>query len=380
MTGSYESPKLSILHVLTLNGRNGEYGGPVRVAREICLELNKRGNRTSIFSGAIKGAEPIPLHGISESFVLVRPILKKVRISSMWSWHLYRYLTIKVRNSDLIHIHFARDLISFLAALVAILHKKPFVVQTHGMLIHDGRWSTKFIDTFLTRPLLKYAGQIFALSQKEKSALERLKFARSIEILPNGVNANLSSKSWKENQNRIVFCSRLEKRKGIDKFIELAFRLRNSNYKFEVYGPDCGELVFLLEQINKLNLHGILDYKGALQTAEVQQMLMEVDLVVLPSKDEPFPMIVLEALAVGTSVLVMPSCGISMELKNFRSFFVSKSENTDGLVKSLEISMSRRNKKERDEIMHFCREYFSIKGVADTLEHVYHNLLLKKQA
>ncbi len=109
-------------------------------------------------------------------------------------------------------------------------------------------------------------------------------------------------------------------------------------------------------------------------------MLMEVDLVVLPSKDEPFPMIVLEALAVGTSVLVMPSCGISMELKNFRSFFVSKSENTDGLVKSLEISMSRRNKKERDEIMHFCREYFSIKGVADTLEHVYHNLLLKKQA
>ena len=49
---------MRILHVLTLNSRNGEYGGPVRVARELCRELNNLGHVTHIFSGALTGFEP----------------------------------------------------------------------------------------------------------------------------------------------------------------------------------------------------------------------------------------------------------------------------------------------------------------------------------
>ena len=41
MSGSEVEPRNKVLHVLTLNGRNGEYGGPVRVARELCFELEK---------------------------------------------------------------------------------------------------------------------------------------------------------------------------------------------------------------------------------------------------------------------------------------------------------------------------------------------------
>ncbi len=377
MKNSTVGPNLNVLHILTLNGRNGEYGGPVRVAREICSELNKRGNTASIFSGALKGAEPIPMLGTIQTYVLVKPIVKKLGISSLWSWSLCRSLDTLIRNSDVIHIHFARDLISILSATIAILRKKPYVAQTHGMLIHDGRMSTRFLDLIFTRPLLNKAGQIFALSKKELSDLKKLKLSRGAAILPNGVSAQPISNFRSQKQARIVFCSRLEKRKGVEKFIGIANTLRHSGYKFEVYGPDSGELNFLLAQIDELKLHGILEYKGSLQPEQVQQVLKDIDLVVLPSKNEPFPMIILEAMAVGTAVLVMPSCGISGELGNFRRNFVSETEDLDGLVKSLEISMSRRSMKERQETREFCEESFSIKRVADTLENVYRNLNLR---
>jgi hypothetical protein len=78
-----ESRPLSILHVLTLNGRNGEYGGPVRVAREISKELTNRGHIVEIFSGAQRGSEPIPISSSIESFVLVRPLIKALPLLSL---------------------------------------------------------------------------------------------------------------------------------------------------------------------------------------------------------------------------------------------------------------------------------------------------------
>ena len=111
MSVNIDSQPISILHVLTLNGRNGEYGGPVRVARELCTELNSRGHATHIFSGALKGSEPVPKPGLLESFILVKPISRKLAVSSLWSWKIIKPLIKLINGSDVVHIHFARDLI-----------------------------------------------------------------------------------------------------------------------------------------------------------------------------------------------------------------------------------------------------------------------------
>jgi hypothetical protein len=68
------SRNLRVLHVLTLNTKNGDYGGPVRVARELCRELSARRYDTEIFSGALKGNEPVPFEGLNESYVYVKSI------------------------------------------------------------------------------------------------------------------------------------------------------------------------------------------------------------------------------------------------------------------------------------------------------------------
>jgi glycosyltransferase involved in cell wall biosynthesis len=363
-----DSPKLSILHVLTLNGRNGEYGGPVRVARELCTELNSRGHATHIFSGARRGSEPIPKPGLTESFVLVKPISRRLAVSSLWSWKLIKPLNKLITSTDVVHIHFARDLVPFVAAFLAILKKKPFITQTHGMIISDGRTSTRLTDFFLTKPLINRSSINLVLTEIEMSSIKALKIKSPAKILPNGIAIESSNKLTDSSSNRVVFCSRLDKRKGIDKFIDLADSFRESDLLFEIYGPDGGELDFCRKEITNRRLQNTLAYKGALPSDKVQEMLADAKVLILPSKNEPFPMVVLESLAVGTPVLVMPSCGFAGALRNFNENFVSTSEGASGLVDSLGSQLTNsKNRKSRNEIRVFCSSVFGITRVADDL-------------
>ena len=376
MSGSEVEPRNKVLHVLTLNGRNGEYGGPVRVARELCLELEKREYATHIFSGALAGSEPIQMAGLVESFILVKPISEKLPVSSLWNWHLIKPLSKLIKSSDLVHIHFARDLIPFSATLLSIIYRKPFVTQTHGMIISDGRISTRILDFFLTRPLINRSKSNFVLTEIELNAISKLKIKSPARILPNGINVSSSNKSKSNQQKRVIFCSRLEKRKGVGKFIELANTFKDSSMDFEIYGPDGGELELVQSEISSRNLDRILKYKGALQAQQVQEVLLETDLLVLPSKDEPFPMVILEALAVGTPVLIMPSCGFAQELHNFESNFVSLTEDFTGLRATFQkIVNDNFQSKSRSEIIDYCRENFGITTVVDQLSQTYENLI-----
>lgn len=377
MPTTADSPQLKILHVLTLNGRNGEYGGPVRVARELCQELNSRGHKTHVFSGALKGSEPTPITEPSESFVYVKPITQKLKVSSLWSWKLIPALKRRISDSDIIHIHFARDLVPFLAAFIAIVLRKPFITQTHGMIISDGRLSSRLIDSLLTRPLINRSKMLFVLTEKEKYSIKKLNVKPAVMIMPNGIAVdhvrNLSNKS----SNRVVFCSRLDKRKGVDKFIDLADSFRHSNLVFEIYGPDGGELEYCANEIKIRCLQKTLSYEGALTSDKVREMLADAKLLILPSKNEPFPMVVLESLAVGTPVLVMPSCGIAEKLKTFDQNFVSSSEDISDIVTTFRMSLSKNiDLKARISTREFVIKEFSIISVVDTLLKTYKKILL----
>ena len=371
-----DSPKLSILHVLTLNGRNGEFGGPVRVARELCTELNSRGHATHIFSGARKGSEPRPEPGLSESFILVKPILRRLAVSSLWSWKLIRPLNKLITNADVVHIHFARDLVPFIAAFLVILKKKPFITQTHGMIISDGRTSTRITDFFLTKPLINRSRINLVLTEIEMSSIEILKIKSPAKILPNGIAIDFSRKLTDSSSNRVVFCSRLDKRKGIDKFIDLADSFRESDLVFEIYGPDGGELKFVKSEIMNRGLEDVIQYKDSLTAEAVQSVLKNAGLLVLPSENEPYPMVILESLAVGTPVLIMPSCGLAQELKEFDVNYVAKSESVAGIMESFEQQYKAKfQSKSQIEILEFCRERFNIQSICKSLELVYDNVL-----
>lgn len=379
MPTTADSPQLNILHVLTLNGRNGEYGGPVRVARELCQELNSRGHKTHIFSGALVGSEPTLNTELSESFIHVRPLTQKLKVSSLWSWKLIPPLKKLISNSDLVHIHFARDLVPFLAAFLAIILRKPFITQTHGMIISDGRISTRVTDLLLTRPLINKSSRNLVLTDYEASAVKKIRIKSPSTKLPNGLAIRGEVSPYQNASKRIIFCSRLDKRKGVDKFIHLAEHFKESDLSFEIYGPDGGELNFVKSEIKNKNISNTLKYKGSLPSNEVQNMLQHVDLLILPSKDEPFPMVILESLAVGTQVLVMPSCGFADQLRDFESAFVADSEDQKGILNSFQKFFdSGFDLKSREAIRAFCRDTFGISSVTDQLLQNYKKALFNE--
>jgi len=371
MSDTEAEPQLEVLHVLTLNGRNGEYGGPVRVARELCTELNSRRHNTHIFSGALEGSEPRPKPGLAETYTRVKPITRKLALSSLWSWKLVKPLNQLIKKSDIVHIHFARDLISFLAAFLSILQRKPFVTQTHGM-ISEQRFSTRIIDLFLTKPLINQAQKIFVLTQYELNAVQLLRLKPKLQILSNGIRVEPTTERTNITSRRVAFCARLDERKGIIKFIELADVFSSSEHKFEIYGPDGGQLQIVERELAVRELTENVNYNGAIRAEYVQKLLNEIHLLVLPSRNDHFPMVILEALAVGTPVLVMPSCGLAETLKAFEPTYVASSEDFCGLANSFEKQYkSNYSNKSRQEIADFCTQEFGIAAVTDKLMSTY---------
>jgi glycosyltransferase involved in cell wall biosynthesis len=171
----------------------------------------------------------------------------------------------------------------------------------------------------------------------------------------------------------------LDKRKGVDKFIKLAEQFKESDLSFEIYGPDGGELNFVKSEIENKNISNILKYKGSLPSNEVQNMLQGVDLLILPSKDEPFPMVILESLAIGTQVLVMPSCGFASQLRDFETAFVAETEDQNGLLNSFQKFFdSGFELKSREATRAFCRDKFGISSVTDQLVQNYKKALFNE--
>ena len=114
----------------------------------------------------------------------------------------------------------------------------------------------------------------------------------------------------------LSFCARLQTRKRVGAFLDLAALLHASEpgrYRFVVAGPDEGELGSV-EAFRRDRPDVGVEYRGALSATGARALLAESDVFVLPSVDEPFPMTVLEALAVGTPAIVTDSCGIAADL------------------------------------------------------------------
>ena len=372
------SPPLNILHVLTLSGSKGEYGGPNKVARELCVELQKKNHTVEILTGAVSGSEPTPDQYLNEEFILVKPLTNNLPTSSLWSRNLFKKLRIKILLADIVHIHFARDLIPILAAMICIVHRKPFVTQTHGMILPDTRASVRVIDFLFTRYIMKRTKINFVLTQKEMNEMIALHFKCEYEILPNGISLVQNSQvSTSRGAKKIVFCSRLQKRKHPKRFIDLVEVAEkiNLDLDFEIYGPDGGELSATLTSIERSN-NPRLKYMGSIEPNMVKEILEVSDLLVLPSESEPFPMVVLESLSVGTPVLIMPSCGISPNISKAFPEMVSLTEDFAGLINAfINLTKMDLSHERRSDIQEFCRNEFAIENVVKVLELNYYRVM-----
>lgn len=370
--------QVKVLHVLTILDCYGEYGGPVTVARNLqAASLNSKYS-LRLFGGTQEVILQRKLQDWKEKQVQVRAISKRKKNSSLISLKIIKELWINIGDSQIIHLHFARDLVQLIAGFFCILRKKPFYIQTHGMIRKKKSIFVNFFDSFLIVPIMKKAVNCFALSEFESQELLKICPKIKLSILRNGVDFVDNSGYIPKITSvvEIVFCSRLHRTKGIRHFCELAKAFGgDGRYVFRIYGPDGGELGWVQSFI-LMNSTIDLQYKGLLKANEVLKMLKTVDLLVLPSNYDPYPMIVLEALSVGTPLLINSVCGQSDEIKKIDPKFVYDGSDDESLIAAFKVlNPSKIESSYRNSQKNIYEKIFGINQVWEFVMEFYDNAI-----
>lgn len=109
---------------------------------------------------------------------------------------------------------------------------------------------------------------------------------------------NYSSESY--NESFVVgYLGRFEKVKGTDRFIELVGEEFESDVSFKIAGYQD----YMLDEIERLDEKGELDYLGRLSRDEVFSFLSSLDLLIIPSRSEGLCRVAIESLFVDTPVV-----------------------------------------------------------------------------
>ncbi|MEU6296369.1 glycosyltransferase [Streptomyces erythrochromogenes] len=308
---------MRVLHAVTLHSPSHAFGGPVRVALNLAKGLRARGHEARLLAlGEGFEAWPTSVEGVPAKLFPARRLLP-LGFSGMTSPALLASAGRLVRDADVVHVHLARDLVTLPVALAALRAGKPLVLQTHGMVDPSDKLLAKVLDAVAVRRLLRGADAVLYLTPHEREGLDAVVGAplgHAVRLI-NGTPAQ-EERPAPEGAPRILYSARLQARKRPVDFVDAAPAVlaRHPDAHFVVAGPDEGELAAVRARIGALGLTDRFTVPGALSSEQVLAELRRAHVYVLPSVDEPFPMSVLEALAVGVPPVVTHSNGLARDI------------------------------------------------------------------
>ncbi|MFI8103615.1 glycosyltransferase [Streptomyces sp. NPDC086023] len=367
---------MRVLHAVTLHSPTHAFGGPVRVALNLSKGLRARGHEAALVALGEGFDDPWPteVEGVPARLYPARRLLP-LGFSGMTSPALLARAGRLVRDADLVHVHLARDLVTLPVALAALRAGKPLVLQTHGMVDPSGKLLAKVLDAVAVRRLLRGAGAVLYLTPHEREALDAVVGGAGLDNtvrLVNGVPAQ-DERPPLAGPPRILYSARLQARKRPVDFVRAAALVREKvpDAEFVVAGPDEGELAAVAEAVGSLGLDDSVSVPGALTSAQVLTELRRAHVYVLPSVDEPFPMSVLEALAVGVPAVVTHSNGLARDIAGAGAGRAVEPGPEGVAAAVLELLDEEANRDASTAARKLAAESFSMDAVLDTLLDTY---------
>ncbi|QQG44226.1 MAG: glycosyltransferase family 4 protein [Candidatus Roizmanbacteria bacterium] len=244
----------------------------------------------------------------------------------LFIYNYYLQLTTKSIEKfkpDLIHA-FHTAFLPPLARQISDFYKIPFIISTHGSDLYyfkeDYRWRSQVKDASIR------AKFIIANSNFTRNWYLQMfgrDLYRKMKTIPAGIDNNIDfSKdvSWIDEkyhftfQKMVLFTGRLTKHKGVDYLIKAARQI-----KAEIVilgdGPERGYLEKLIKQCNLQNVH-MLGYFSQ-RLGAINDFYLRADVYVAPSVwDEPLGLVILEAMAYKTPVIVTRKGGVTTIVKD----------------------------------------------------------------
>jgi len=214
--------------------------------------------------------------------------------------------------ADLIHAH---DWVTFDAARAAAERiGVPWVAHFHSTEADRQPGSADPLTERIEQGAVDSATRIVAVSEATRRALVAAydpAGRRRIDVVPNSFSAAAAGTAdmGRFETHRVVFLGRLSRQKGVDLFCDVAKRVRDGGFvaDFVVYGN--GPESPLLEQPG-------ISRRGALSWDKRSEAFRGASALLVPSRSEPFGMVVLEAMQHRVPVIYPAESGAAEVLQS----------------------------------------------------------------
>ncbi|SQD79774.1 glycosyltransferase [Moritella yayanosii] len=209
---------------------------------------------------------------------------------------------------DNIHVHFASGY-----GTLALNARIKYLLSVWGSDVFRFPQQNK-LNKFLLERVLNNATQIFSTSFAMKD--ETLKYtSKDIQVIPFGVSPDLySNPNYSERSGTVTFglAKVLEARYGVDTLLQSFAKLKKETdiqLKLEIAGdgPERRNLEILSK---KLNIESSVKFLGWIHNADLHKFYKNIDVMVVPSREESFGVVAVEAGAAHLPCIVTDVGGL----------------------------------------------------------------------
>ncbi|SPJ23043.1 glycosyltransferase [Palleronia abyssalis] len=229
------------------------------------------------------------------------------------SVEMMRRLPAAIRRADIVHLTGPYDFAVLPTLLLARIMRKPVVWSPRGGFQATSQWKNapkrrikqafeRVAGTIRPgRTVLHVTAEVEA--ETSRPNLGTLEAA----VIPNAIDvpADTPARDWQpDGKLRLGFLSRVHPKKGLDLLIEAMTGLPD-HVTLDIYGDgDATYLAQLRDRIAQSGLTGRIAFHGLVDGERKSAAFRNCDLFVLPTYSENFGIVVAEALAHGTPVVV----------------------------------------------------------------------------
>jgi len=248
---------------------------------------------------------------------------------------------------DLIHAHVALP-DGYAAIKLKQIYRKPVIVIIHGQDLYVTFYRNKRCKIALFN-VYKKVDRIILVSKKLKEISDNnVGFANKSTVISNGVavsnilkEKNIILGESTLDSRIILSVSYLITRKAIDFNLKAIAQLINKypNLKYLIIG-NGPEMRHLKELSNNLRINKHVEFLGQLSHENVLVYMAKADIFSLPSWDEAFGVVYIEAMAQGTPVIGCQGEGIEDFVEHGITGMLVKPKDVDSLVKAMDYLLS----------------------------------------
>jgi glycosyltransferase involved in cell wall biosynthesis len=211
---------------------------------------------------------------------------------------------------------------------VARLFGRPIVVHLHGSQFEEfyERESGK-VGQVLICALLRAARVVIVLSESWQAYVCRIEPKARVRIVHNFVDLQAIERAVRDHNvarkdHVILFLGEIGSRKGIYDLVAAMPKIRQSCPGAQLIAGGTGEIEKVSAYAQTLGAAEMVELPGWVSGSGKTQLLAEASVYVLPSRNENFPVSILEAMAAGLPVVSTPVGGIPDMIRHGKEGFL----------------------------------------------------------